>query len=357
MAGSRTQSLRGRTTNLPPTTRDAGLSELTPVLVLTVLYAVAAAGVIARFPDTTQSAFGTVTTYLGYAVRNGSVTLMLVLLAAVGWLAIRNPDASFKDLLVARWARYRPGLPVLGLRAGIGFASFALFTFAYAAIKVRMTEWAPFTWDEAFFAWDRALFAGRDPWTLFAWLYEAPIALKALDLVYDVWAGLLVAAWVAAFVVSRGDASVRLRFPVALVLCWAVGGNLLASVLSSAGPVYFEAVTGLPSPYAAQLEALSQFSLRANDYQALLWGVHSAPGYGVGGISAMPSMHCATATLFVCAAWHRPGLRLAALGFLAVILIGSFVLAWHYAVDGLLAIPVAVLSWVAAARLLKWSPK
>jgi hypothetical protein len=64
-------------------------------------------------------------------------------------------------------------------------------------------------------------------------------------------------------------------------------------------------------------------------------------------------MHCATSFLLVCLAWHNKIMRYAALAFFAFIFVASFVLAWHYAVDGMLAVPVALGSWWVAGFILR----
>ena len=62
-------------------------------------------------------------------------------------------------------------------------------------------------------------------------------------------------------------------------------------------------------------------------------------------------MHVASATLFALAMRHLGRLAFAAgLVFWAMILAGSIVLAWHYAVDGYAATLIAVLVWRLAGR-------
>ena len=68
------------------------------------------------------------------------------------------------------------------------------------------------------------------------------------------------------------------------------------------------------------------------------------------GISAMPSMHIATATIFVLAArgtkWIWPALL-----FLALTFFGSVYLGYHYVVDAPVAALVAFGCWSVARRL------
>ena len=307
------------------------------------------------WPDVTQSGLSTFGTYLKHA--SGNAVVMGGMGVAVGLLVIarRYPDLSLKRAVSSFLKNYGDSVPVTLGRASIGLIAFAAFLYAYSTIKVRIPEMAPFSWDARFAEWDRAVFLGRDAWMAFAWIYDFPWAVRALGKLYDVWAGLLVAAWMLPFLMSaEGGAAnaMRFRFPVALLLVWFVGGNVMALWMSSAGPVYFEPVVGT-GLYNDQLEILSGLSLVATDYQAMLWDVYEGPGLGVGGISAMPSMHCATSLLFVCALWNRPVWRAVAMVFSVVIWASSIILAWHYAVDGLVAIPLVILCWWAAGKMVR----
>jgi hypothetical protein len=274
----------------------------------------------------------------------------------------KTGDASLIDYVKTRYAIDKTPFhmaPVkLLITAGkliLGFATFSIFLFSYSTIKTRIPEMAVYGWDESFSQLDRILFFGNDPWAVFSWIYEIPALLRGMDFIYDVWAVILVGTWTLCFVTTKHKASVRYRFPIALLLTWFIGGNILAVLLSSAGPCYYGAVTGLVDPYAAQMAALSAIDaaspLRAFQYQEILWSVYESESLGLGGISAMPSMHCATSFLLVLLAWNKKALRYLALAFFSFILITSFMLAWHYAVDGLLAVPIALICWNIAGRI------
>ncbi len=86
----------------------------------------------------------------------------------------------------------------------------------------------------------------------------------------------------------------------------------------------------------------------------MLWRLWSG-GSTLGGISAMPSMHNATATLFVLAAWGAaPWLRNLLIAHGVMIFLGSVHLGWHYAVDAYPAVALAVVSWMAMGRVSRW---
>ena len=118
----------------------------------------------------------------------------------------------------------------------------------------------------------------------------------------------------------------------------------MAVLLSSAGPVYFDRVTGLAGGYPTLEPALL-----AAQVQATLWQSHLAgPGQTIAGIAAMPSLHVAVPALYALAS--RGWWRALWWGFTVLTIIGSVALGWHYAVDGYMGILLAWLTW----RLAGW---
>lgn len=292
---------------------------------------------------------------LKFAAQNGALFVILGLSLCIFRVVSKSDgESAFKYLWRVSVAKR---MVVLGntLRLIISFASFAAFMVAYMAIKTRIPEIMPFSWDERFAQWDRLLFLGHDPWTLFAWTYEIPALVAAGDFLYDFWACILAGTWVAAFL-TKGEPKNRYRFCIALLLVWFFGGNIMAGFLSSAGPVYFSAVSMLADPYIAQMSALTaidaEYPLRALKYQQSLWSIHEGGVSGIGGISAMPSMHCATAFLVALWVWPHRLLRTAALLFFTLIFCLSFILAWHYALDGIIGAFVALAGWWVAGVML-----
>jgi len=78
--------------------------------------------------------------------------------------------------------------------------------------------------------------------------------------------------------------------------------------------------------------------------QEMLWRNYMRAGYmTAGGISAMPSMHVACTALIAASMWTY-GLVWRVFGalFLALIMLGSVHLGWHYAVDAYVGVGVAI---------------
>jgi hypothetical protein len=86
----------------------------------------------------------------------------------------------------------------------------------------------------------------------------------------------------------------------------------------------------------------------------MLWRSYEQGGL-VAGISAMPSMHNATALLLALAG----RVLNKQLGYVlwapcALIYVGSVHLAWHYAIDNYFGWAIALACWWAAAPLARW---
>ena len=234
---------------------------------------------------------------------------------------------------------------------------FSVFT----SFKIMIPRINPFSWDVAFAEWDAALHGGIAPWELLQPLLGYPVVTEAINFGYHAWVLLLnvIMFWQG---FSTADAKLRMQFFLTLLLTWSLIGNLAATLLSSAGPVYFGAVTGEPDPFAPLMaylrEAAETHYIPALKVQEILWTNYQTGGVEQArGISAMPSMHVSSSLLFLLLGWrvHRL-LGWALSGFFVLILVGSVHLGWHYAIDAYVAIPLTWLIWHLAGRLLDLDP-
>jgi hypothetical protein len=107
--------------------------------------------------------------------------------------------------------------------------------------------------------------------------------------------------------------------------------------------------------YRGLLQTLPPIALKIHNY---LWDLyqHGETRLG-GGISAAPSMHVAMAWLYVLTTWRwwKP-LAIPAIGFFAVIWVGSVFLGYHYAVDGLISIAGVSIIWRLVGRWVDGHP-
>ncbi|WP_158085555.1 phosphatase PAP2 family protein [Henriciella aquimarina] len=242
--------------------------------------------------------------------------------------------------------RLAPRLPAVPVMFAIGIFTFAVFIYAYALFKARIPEVHPFGLDQLFASMDAAMFGGRQAWEYFTWVYDIPGLINVIDFNYSLWVALFQCSFVYCFITRSEPLERRVRYIYALIFTQIIGGTILALMLSSVGPVYYGHIVEGVNPYAPQLELLADAGrLNATNYQTLLWADYSLPGVGQLGISAMPSLHCAVTTLFLLM-FTRSLMMKVLVGLFAVsIFFGSFLLAWHYVVDGILDVAVGYGCW------------
>jgi hypothetical protein len=219
---------------------------------------------------------------------------------------------------------------------------------SFSALKEVIPLIRPFAWDRTFEQWDRALGLGHMPWELLQPLLGYPVVTWIISWVYTAWFMVMFGTLVwQAFFAPGG--LLRTQFLLAFALSWFFVGNVLAVIFSSAGPCYFGFLY-TPDPYAAQMEYLravnERWPLAAIEIQDRLWSSYATTHGANIGISAMPSMHIEIAVLMAFVAWHtRRWLGIAYTAFATVVVIGSVHLAWHYAVDGVAGIALAIMIW------------
>jgi PAP2 superfamily len=204
--------------------------------------------------------------------------------------------------------------------------------------KIMLPLATPFWADPLLADVDHAIFRA-DPWriveALFGW------AAPMVDAAYVTWVlvKFVTLAAVLAAPESRRKAQVLISYFL-IMACTALGQYLL----SSGGPVFY-ARLGFGDRFdALPIEPWVKVTT------SYLWSDYARAGGEIGtGISAMPSLHVAIALWF--ALVMRAYLpRAAVLGhvYFALILIGSVLLGWHYAADGIAAIAITLISWRAA---------
>ena len=234
----------------------------------------------------------------------------------------------------------------------ICFVSIVALIVTYTFLKNEIHSLNPSLWDTQFAQWDRFLHGGVDPWTLLRPVLGSPVITTALNAAYHIWFPMLYIA-VCVACLDRRDPIRSTVFLVAFVLCWFVGGNVIATVFASVGPVYYEPFN-LGTDFVPQMELLRQSHeispVWALKVQSMLLDGFQNSGLARG-ISAMPSMHVASSALlalygFTYSRWLGWGLTV----FTFVILLGSVHLAWHYAIDGYASILLVLFFWWLAKR-------
>ena len=217
----------------------------------------------------------------------------------------------------------------------------------FSFVKDSIPEIIPFYLDPILVTADRWLFLGHDPWRVSHALFGT-MGTIVLDKVYVAWFALIpvLAVWI----VGSDDRNFQLRGLVTVFFIWIVLGNYAALLLSSCGPVFYETYYGSDhfAPLMTELHAADEISpLTMLPISQHLLEARQSGTLG-SGISAMPSVHVALTWLMHLLVWEhyrRPWAVTITLAFTALIWIGSFHLAWHYAWDGIVSILAVWAFW------------
>jgi hypothetical protein len=213
----------------------------------------------------------------------------------------------------------------------------------------------PFSWDMTLAELDRTLHFGVDPWKLLQPFVGYAIPTAILNFAYCFWFLALFTSdyW---FAFRREYTELRIRFFLATMMAWWIGGGLMALLFSSAGPAYYSLIGLAPDPFEPLMAYLRQVDqivpIWALDAQKMLWDTFIAPQARFLGISAFPSMHNAIAVIIALAGFKiGRGIGWALTVYASLIFLGSIHLGWHYAVDSYAAIALALLAWHVAGAL------
>lgn len=258
----------------------------------------------------------------------------------IGWLI-----GDLRRLLITDRARMLSG--------GIAILGIVFFALLFSYVKEAIPLLNPFAWDEAFAELDRQVHGGVDPYVLLLPAFGNAISLQIADVTYSAWF-LLIYFFVFLASMDQENADRRYTFLFAFILSWIIGGSLLATLFSSVGPVYYQAF-GYGEQFVPLQDMLAQINqdtpLVAVELQAMLLDGYRNNG-GLGGISAMPSMHLATSWLMAFQGFrYNRALGWAMVAFALTIQLSSVLLGWHYAIDGYFGFLVAVFCWVCGAGL------
>jgi PAP2 superfamily len=231
-----------------------------------------------------------------------------------------------------------------------------LFVSSFTVFKAAIPSIHPFAWDSELAAWDMALHGGVHPWVWLQYVLDYPLITSAINFIYHLWFFILYGV-IYLITVCMSKPLLRMQFLLSFVISWILLGNVVATLFSSVGPCYYGHLQLGADPYASLMKYLNESSQHAPVWalgvQKMLWEAYQDKSkISELSISALPSMHVATAVLMALLGWgiHRAaGIALSI--FAVLIMIGSVHLGWHYALDGYVGAAGAYAIW----RVVGWA--
>ena len=323
-----------------------------PIYAAVAAYALGASALITATDAERASAFASyiVVWPIAFFGLFPAIYALLVLLRILHRL---NPGqgrlrALRRAFAVRHLSQFGTGLGLLG--------AMMVFQGAFTTIKTALPLWnGGFPYDVLHANIDRALHFGTDPWRYLLAAAGDDVVRAGVEWNYN--QGWFIFCYATLFVVcvSYATSGLRTRYLVCYMLVWIIVGNILAGLFLSAGPAFYGHVTGDSARFGEQLAFLAasgDSAHSATKVQTYLWHFYENETGGLGsGISAFPIMHIGLVTLnslFISEASRRWGT--AAFAYVGVVLVSSVYLAWHYAIDGYVAIAVTVAVYYAAKR-------
>lgn len=228
---------------------------------------------------------------------------------------------------------------------------FLLCVAAYNTLKFNISSVVPYYADPYLASLDENLH-GVPPWEL-AHALPQRITSLFIDFFYSiVWFG----QWfgVVLYVALSKASRRKERYLWALGLTTVIAGTVLATAFSSVGPIFYDRFYG-GTRFVGLTEALHSGGLPQTVVHFARYLIERYDGreaaFGCG-ISAMPSMHIAIATLnaLFLSSLQRRALTIAGWTFLVIMQFGSVYTGWHYAIDGYAAMLVVSLIWWLTGR-------
>jgi PAP2 superfamily len=324
-------------------------------LAIVAAYYVGFLALLRLYPDVIPTGF--LVSVIGFAMLSAVFIILCVFILRFYHIATRvKPErpipALLKDIkqFLTDKKRLANGIPMVLI--------VMVFMYVFSNIKAAIPILNPLAWDTYFAQLDSTLHFGTQPWV---WLQPllgyAPVTYL-ININYNFW---FLATWImwVHFAFADKPSELRTRFFLSFFAMWAFIGGALAVWFSSAGPCFYGRLGFTPDPYAklmAYLRGVNEvLPIWALPVQDELWRGYTDNSIIVRGISAMPSMHNASALLYALAGYQVSRFAGRLLSVHAILIfIGSIHLGWHYAVDSYLAWALTLVIWFAMAPVSRW---
>ncbi|HEV2774311.1 MAG TPA: phosphatase PAP2 family protein, partial [Solirubrobacteraceae bacterium] len=261
------------------------------------------------------------------------IVLDVVVRAARRSGTLRPSRAAMAAVRRERWRLGR------GLAVGTALVSFYLTYLAYRNLKSVVPVLRPEQFDRQLADLDRALFLGQDPAQLLHALLGTGFSAHVLSAGYMLFFAFIPVTLAGALVFSR-DLRAGLFYTTAQSINWLLGAGSYF-LLPSMGPIYAEpaAFTDLPVTGVGQLQ-----EILLDQRLEFLWD----PAAGIAqSIAAFSSLHVSiffTGVLAVHLLRLGRGVKIAAWLLLAVTLLSTVYLGWHYVVDDIAGLLLGAIS-------------
>lgn len=234
------------------------------------------------------------------------------------------------------------------LDSGLCLLALVILMSTFPGIKSTISLVQPYYADAELIRLDTLLFGGQPPHILLERIIGYPWVYRLIGVAYYLYYGLCVLA--AGFVIFTPPGHTqREAFMITYLASWYVNGVILATLFASVGPIFLDDFYHgtLAGPYRQALDQLCSLSITTCDIRKVLMDWYQlGPISDFNGPSAFPSMHVST-TFLVVLYIHNNYRRFAAYAWLmsAMILIGSVLLLWHYAVDDIASLLTTWIIW------------
>lgn len=251
---------------------------------------------------------------------------------------------------------------------------FLIFIFCFMCLvlfslsKSLIPDLNSYSWDPAFYELEKFIHFGKTPqeWFLTLGSMCDPI-IRYLDEHYSKnWFLLMMFTFCFVIFVEK-DKKLQARFLITYFASWFILGLIAATIFASVGPIYFAETYGAAAP-----EIYTQYMGYLNSLhtdEAPLRGIiifeklveetsREDLSYRANGFSAMPSLHVGIGALLFLY-YTKKSYILGAFFFLFAVMMmfGSFIMGWHYAIDGYVAIIGVAIIWMLAGRFVDMLPK
>ncbi|HEX8667318.1 MAG TPA: phosphatase PAP2 family protein [Allosphingosinicella sp.] len=310
-------------------------------------------------------AYGCVTSALS-GVPVGPLATVTAIMAVETARATLLVATAYLTLRTLVGGRYCEGMRSRFFWLAVGCTVTTLTFPFFGAFKQVLLPARGFPWDATLAHVGRLLLGGTTPWQVTHKVFGSVDGTLFLDRLYSGWVPLIGGLPMLVGMFMQ-DVQLKVRLIGSWLMAWVLVGTLGAWLFASAGPCYYNDLVGTDRNYAELQQRLSLLARAAAargheittlEFQPLLLKAFHGNIYApAGGISAMPSMHVALATLCAIAGF-TVNRCLGAIGTLYAVLIwiGSIHFGWHYAVDGPVGAAMMLAIWKASGRIVPQAP-